>query len=274
MATLLPKMLPVLRTVALVGVGLCALVFFFQRWIAFPGAFRDARRSAPRAPPEVEQLWIETGFGRVESWFFPAEGEGPHPTAIYAHGNGELIDDWTREMADLADHGINALAVEFPGYGFSDGKPARSTIREAFTEAFDRVAARPDVIRDRIVSYGRSMGGGASADLARDRPVAALVLQSTFSSTPSVARSMLVPGFLVRDRFDNVAAIRDFDGPVLLMHGPTDDVLPFEHAERLAAARDGLEITRIDCAHNDCARVWEDIRRHIVRFLREEELMD
>lgn len=270
----LPRLMPLIRVLALAAIGFGVLIFLVQRWIAFPGAYREPLRSAPSPPRSGEQIWLSTDFGRVEAWLFTAEGDGPRPAVIYAHGNGELIDDWAREMRDLAHQRIHALAVEFPGYGFSGGKPTRPKIRATFAEAFDRLAARADVDEDRIVAYGRSMGGGAAGDLTRDRPVAALVLQSTYSSTMAVARSMLVPGLLVRDRFDNAEAVRSFEGPVLLMHGPTDDVLPFSHAERLARAKPGLEITRIDCAHNDCARIWTDIRGHLVGFLRENGILE
>lgn len=274
METWMVKLVPVARVLTLLLVGSGLLVFFVQRWLAFPGALRHPLRAGPVAPAGVEQVWIETSHGRVEAWLFTTEAEGVRPTVVYAHGNGELIDDWRGEMSSLTAEGLNVLAVEFPGYGFSEGKPSRRTIRETFNAAFDRMAARPDVASDRIVAYGRSMGGGAAGDLARDRPVAALVLQSTFSSTMAMARSMLVPGFLVRDRFDNIAALRSFDGPVLLMHGPRDDVIPFSHAERLAATREDLRITTIDCAHNDCARVWPDIRKHLVAFLGEHGIVE
>lgn len=274
----LPRLMPALRVLALSAVAFGLLIFLVQRWIAFPGALREPLRASPTPPRGGEQIWLSTDFGRVEAWLFTAEPPGeraaPAPAVIYAHGNGELIDDWAREMRDLADRGVHALAVEFPGYGFSDGKSTRSTIRATLAEAFDRLTARGDVAEDRIVAYGRSMGGGAAGDLTRDRPVAALILQSTYSSTMAVARSMLVPGFLVRDRFDNADAVRSFDGPVLLMHGPGDDVLPFSHAERLSRAREDLEITRIDCAHNDCAPVWPDIRGHVIAFLQEESILD
>lgn len=265
----LTRLVPLVRVLALGAVGFGVLVFFVQRWIAFPGAVMTSPRSVATAPEGVEQVWLDMEFGRVEAWLFQAPGPGPHPAVLYAHGNGELIEHWVQEMADLARAGATALAVEYPGYGFSAGKPSRASIRATFQVAYDTVAARQDVDGDRIVAYGRSMGGGATADLTRDRPVAALVLQSTFSSTMAMARAMLVPGFLVRDRFDNVGAVADYDGPVLLMHGPGDEVVPYRHAERIAAAREGLEVTRIDCGHNDCGRIWPDIEAEVLGFLRD-----
>mgnify|MGYP002624192845 CR=1 FL=1 len=185
----LARLLPILRVLALSAVGFGALVFFVQRWIAFPGMFTSPPRSGPSAPDGGQQIWLETDAGRVEAWLFPAPGPGPHPAIVYAHGNGELIDHWAVEMADLARAGVSSMAVEYPGYGFSDGKPSRASIRDTFQAAFDTLADRDDVDAARIVAYGRSMGGGAAADLAGHRPAAARVLQSPFSSTTGVPPS-------------------------------------------------------------------------------------
>lgn len=269
----LTRLVPLMRVLALSAVGFGLLVFFVQRWIAFPGAFVDVPRGSPTPPGEGEQVWLDTDFGRVEAWLFRAAGPGPHPAVVYAHGNGELIDHWALEMRDMAAAGVTAMAVEFPGYGFSDGKPTRETIRRTFLAAYDALAARPDIDPTRIIAWGRSMGGGAAGDLSSHRPVAALILQSTFSSTMDAARAMLMPGFLVRDRFDNAGAVRDFEGPVLLMHGLADEVLPYAHAERIASVRSELQVTRIDCGHNDCGRIWPEIRDEVLGFLQGAELL-
>ncbi len=274
------QVLVVGRVLALAILGYFALMFTLQRRMAFPGTSRDSPRLTASAPPDVTQVWLEASFGRVEAWFFSAEGatgavgDVARPTIIFAHGNGELIEDWQSEMERLAAAGLNALIVEFPGYGHSEGKPSRSTLLETFTKAFDWLAARDDVDADRIVAHGRSLGGGVVGDLALNRPIGALVLQSTFSSASAVAREMFVPGFLVRDRFDNRRAVSEFSGPVLLMHGLRDDVIPYAHAEALAAAREGLDITELDCAHNDCAPEWPRIVASLTAFLRSHALLD
>ena len=270
----MPQLLVVGRVLLLAVLGYLGLIFVMQRRMAFPGTSRASPRPTASAPPGVTQVWLEASFGRVEAWFFRAEGDVHRPTIIFAHGNGELIEDWQSAMEHLAAAGPNVLLVEFPGYGHSQGKPSRSSLRETFTLAFDWLAARDDVDPDRIVAHGRSLGGGAAADLASSRPVRALVLQSTFSSATSFARANLVPGFLVRDRFDNLRAVADFSGPVLLMHGVRDDVIPYAHAEALAAEREGLHIIEIDCAHNDCARQWPEIVGSVTAFLRSHGLLD
>lgn len=266
--------LTVARVLVVAYVGWLAFVFLVQRRIAFPGTYREPPRAEARAPEGVEQIWLDTPHGRVESWLIRAPSAASAPTAIFGHGNGELIDDWRDAMALLTLEGVNVLLVEFPGYGFSEGAPTRATIAGAFEAAYDRLRARDDLDAARLFSYGRSMGGGAAADLARTRPVAALVLQSTFSSAAAMARGSFVPGFVVRDRFDNEAVVRETDAPVLVLHGRTDDVIPFAHAERVVSARDGLDVVEIGCGHNDCARVWPEIVAEITDFLRRHGLLE
>jgi hypothetical protein len=251
-----------------------AVMFVSQRRLVFAGSARESPR-ANASPPAagVRQVWLRPSFGRVEAWYLQAEGDASGPTVIFAHGNGELIEDWYGEMKSLRDRGVDVLMVEFPGYGFSEGRPSRERIRETFGCAYDWLVEDMDVDAGRIVAYGRSLGGGAAGDLALDRTVGALVLQSTFASTASLAHAVLLPGFLVRDRFDNERAVGSFAGPVLLMHGPTDEVIPYAHAERLAGAREGLEVVDLDCAHNDCALEWPHIEANVVRFLGDHGLL-
>ena len=121
---------------------------------------------------------------------------------------------------------------------------------------------------ERVVVWGRSIGGGVASDLALSRPVKALILQSTFSSMATLARrSFGAPGFLLRDRYDVARAVAEFEGPVLLMHGARDEVIPYLHAERIAGVRDGLEVQGLDCGHNDCSPYWGEIKEKIARFM-------
>jgi len=255
------------RVVGLGLLGYAALMFVMQRRVVFPGTSRESPRASAAAPAGVTQVWLAASFGRVEAWYFEAFGEGAHPTVVFAHGNGELIDDWQDAMEELRARGVSVLLVEFPGYGFSEGRPSRTSLRETFDAAYEWLVGDASVDASRIVAYGRSVGGGPAADLAMDRPVAALVLQSTFTSTVAMARAMFLPGFLVRDRFDNRRVVTDFPGPVLLMHGIHDDVIPFTHAEGLASAREGLRVDVIECAHNDCASAWPHIMDTLIDFL-------
>ena len=265
-------LLLILRTVGLALFFYALLMFAAQRRVAFPGTAREAPRPRATVPAGVTQVWLRASFGEVEAWLIRAI-EPTAPTLIFAHGNGELIDDWRGAMDDVAAAGANVLLVEFPGYGHSEGRPSRATIRETFQLAYDWLVEGAGVDSEGIVAYGRSIGGGAATDLARDRPVRALVLQSTFSSTMRIARDLFFPGFLVRDRWDNASGVAAYRGPVLVMHGRVDGVIPYHHAETVTSARPGLTVTQIPCGHNDCLLAWPSIVDALAAFLRTHGLL-
>jgi fermentation-respiration switch protein FrsA (DUF1100 family) len=130
--------------------------------------------------------------------------------------------------------------------------------------AFDWAGARAEVDPKRIVAWGRSLGGGAAGALARKRSLAALILESTFTSVRSMARSRGMPGFLIRDPFDNLSVVRAFPGPVLLIHGENDAVIPAENSRALYGAARSAELHLLPCGHNDCPQPWALIHRFLL----------
>jgi uncharacterized protein len=245
-----------------------ALVFFAQRSMLFP-APRFA--GAPPRPAFAEQMWLTTSFGRVEAWFLPPLGVegGPSPLFLFTHGNGELIDFWPEEFEEPRQAGIGVLLLEYPGYGRSDGSPSEVSITESALAAYDWAQQQPQIDKSRIIPYGRSLGGGAAAILATKRAVPALILESSFSSVAEFAAGFGAPRFLVRDPFDSVAALKAFKGPVLILHGDRDDIVPPAHARVLASAAANPTVKFLPCGHNDCPRPWSEVRA----FLEQHGLM-
>ena len=134
---MIPGTLVLVRVVGVAMLAYALLMFAFQRRLAFAGALRDSPRATALAPPGAAQVWLEASFGRVEAWFFGAVERAAAPTVVFAHGNGELIEDWQEAMDSLSAAGVNVLLVEFPGYGHSEGEPSRRALRETFGRAFD-----------------------------------------------------------------------------------------------------------------------------------------
>ena len=91
-----------------------------------------------------------------------------------------------------------------------------------------------------------------AAQLAARRPVAALVLVSSFTSVRDFARTYLAPSFIVRDPFDTLPVLADFAGPVLVVHGRHDTTVPYRNGVALAGASPGARLVTHDVAHNDC----------------------
>ncbi|NNL65708.1 MAG: alpha/beta fold hydrolase [Myxococcales bacterium] len=245
----------------LVLFGFVALACGLQRSLMFPSPPAPAR-SLAEGRSDVEILHV--GDSETEAWFLPAIGaSGPSPVLLFTHGNGELIDHWLAPFQTPRAWGVAVLLLEYPGYGRSGGSPSRSSITQAIVAAYDRLAARPDVDADRIVAYGRSLGGAAACALAAERPLAALVLESSFTSVRAMARRFGLFGPLVRDPFDNLGPVAGFEGPVLVVHGEQDEIIPVAHGRALAAAAEAAELHVLACGHNDCPRPWALLRRFL-----------
>lgn len=249
-----------------------AVVVALQRRIVFP---RHLVRPAPAAGQGLvglQRLWLQGDAGAVEAWLLPGEGVSPAhpgPAVIFAHGNAELIDDWPQRLEPYRQRGITVLLPEYRGYGRSAGRPSEAAIAADFRGFYDRLAARPEVDARRIVLHGRSLGGGVVCALAAQRPAAALILMSTFTSVRTMARAFGLPGFAVLDPFDNLAVVRRFPGPTLLVHGRRDRVIPVRHGQELQrAARHGRLVLYPDADHNDCPPDWATFWPEVWSLLR------
>jgi fermentation-respiration switch protein FrsA (DUF1100 family) len=240
--------------------AVAGIMWTMQHKVAFPAPPTAAWLPRAGAAAGGETVWLDVGGRRVEAWFLPAHTAAPAPLIINAHGNGELIDFWPERMAPLREAGIGVLLVEYPGYGRSEGKPSERSITATMLAAYDWAAAHPRVDARHIVGHGRSMGGGAVGQLARHRELAALILESTYTSLADLVRAHHVPDFLIANRLDTRAALGLYQGPVLILHGVRDVNIPFSHARLLAAAAPRARLVELDCGHNDCPPQWELIR--------------
>jgi fermentation-respiration switch protein FrsA (DUF1100 family) len=118
-----------------------------------------------------------------------------------------------------------------------------------------------------IVLFGRSVGGGAVAALAAQRPSAALILFSTFTDVRTVAARYGLPGWAVRDPFDTLAVVRSYPQPVLIVHGRRDRTIPYAHAVTLHKAAVQGELLALGCDHNDCVTEWRHFWQALQPFL-------
>jgi fermentation-respiration switch protein FrsA (DUF1100 family) len=248
-----------------------------QRTLLFPRYLVRMREHPPR-PAEAESFWLEHGGQRIEVWLVPGHGvsaERPGPAVIFAHGNGELIDDWPAMLEPYRQMGVSVVLPEYRGYGRSRGTPSEHGIVRDFEAVIAALSEDPRVDTQKLVYHGRSLGGGVVCALTRRRAPAALILESTFTSVSDVALGMGMPRrlapYLITDKFDSLPVVESFAGPVLVMHGRVDTLIPMEHAQRLAASNAQAKVVIYESGHNDLpphisrAHYWSQIRTTITR---------
>jgi uncharacterized protein len=261
---------PRFRFFTLAGIAYTAyvlLVFLMQRQVIYPG--RSIRVSG-QPPSGIIPIEVVTASGSGEAWLMPPLNRSPgerRPLVIFFHGNGEVIDYLPAQVEGFRALGMGVLLVEYPGYGRSSGNPSESSITETAVAAYDAVLKREEVDPVLIVIFGRSLGGGAACTLAARRPSAALILQSSFSSTRIFARDFFIPGFLVRDKFDNGAVVAAYRHPILLLHGSNDTTVPPEQSRLLQRLAPHARLVEFRCGHNDFPPDWREFYRITAVFL-------
>ena len=260
----------------LIYVGYAGMVFVAQRGMLYPAPRSVGDIESAPLPRGVERILIHPEGSKTQAWFLPSPvtTSARLPVVIFAHGNGERIEDWWQAFGPLREAGVSVLLVEYPGYGYSEGTPTQTSITETMVLAYDAMRAHDRVDPQRIVGMGRSLGGGAILALSERRQLSHIILQSTFSGIRPFARRFLVPGFLVRDPYDNVQAIREYEGPVLILHGDDDSMIPFAHAQTLVEANTRAVLVPLACGHNDCPPDWTAYWQHILGFLAERGVLE
>ncbi|MBX9256074.1 alpha/beta hydrolase [Desmonostoc muscorum CCALA 125] len=171
-------------------------------------------------------------------------------TILYAHGNAEDLGNIKQTLEQLHAWGFSVLSYDYRGYGTSEGIPTENNAYQDIDSAYNYLTKDLKISPQKIIVWGRSVGGGSAVNLAARRPVAGLIIESTFIS----AFQVIVPfRILPFDKFSNLDKIKNINCPVLVVHGKIDEIIPFSHGKKLFAAASSpkLSLWIEEASHND-----------------------
>ena len=241
--------------VAIVGVAL--LIAYEPHLIFFPERGHSA--TPEDFELDAEELTLpSTDSVTVNGYYVrPRDRSEPIAHLLFSHGNGGNLSGRFWLAKQLSSRGLAVLLYDYRGYGHSTDRFPTETGVYADGEAALAVLVDRAGAPERVVLFGRSLGGGVSYELAARHPeLAAIITDSTFTSIPDMARratvfSPLAP--LVRTRMDNARRIAEVQMPKLILHGTADQLVPFDMAEELRdLARPPVELISIPGAgHNN-----------------------
>jgi Prolyl oligopeptidase family. len=248
-----------LAFLALGGYALIGLVLYFAqtRLIYYPVA--ELFVTPERIGLSYEAVRFETDDGiQLHAWYIPAEGppaESPRAVLLFFHGNAGNISHRLDSIKIFHRLGLSTFIIDYRGYGLSKGQPTEEgTYRDA-EAAWGYLVDTRNIARDKIVVFGRSLGGAVATWLAaRERP-RALIIESTFTSIPDLAARyypFLPVRLLTRFYYDTLATIQRVHCPVLVIHSTEDEIIPFHHSRRIFdAANEPKQLLTIQGGHND-----------------------
>lgn len=227
----------------------------------------------------------------LNAWFLPAQdkngdkyGGKANATVLFLHGNAENISTHFRNVAWLPAAGFNVLALDYRGYGASEGTPSLAGMQLDIDAAMRHLLAHKDVDPNRIVIFGQSLGGALAiyyvAHSAYRANIRAVVIDSAFSDYRRIAKEKLAASFItwpfqwlpwltIDDDYspaNSVAAISPL--PLLLIHGDHDVVVPAHNSQQLfERAKEPKELWIVPGAEHTQSLNNEALRKRLVEFL-------
>lgn len=203
---------------------------------------------------DYEDVELDSADGeRLHGWWIP------HPQArgalLFLHGNGGNISHRLESIRLFHELGLGVLIIDYRGYGRSSGRPDEAGTYLDAAAGWRHLLEARGIDPARTVIYGESLGGAVAIHQAVDARCGALIVSSTFTSIVDIGRHhypYLPVSWLARFRYPGIDLIGRAGCPVLILHGPEDEIVPFAMGEQLfAAAPEPKQFVRLAGGHND-----------------------
>lgn len=202
--------------------------------------------------PDVRNVWVEVEGARLHALHL--QRPGARGLVFFLHGNGGNLASWFVNTEFYRHAGYDLFMLDYRGYGRSSGQISSEAqlmgdVRAAFAQVAPLYQGRP------VVVYGRSLGSGLAAQLATEVHPALTVLVSPYRSMVALAGEQypFVPTVLLRYPLRTDLAVGQIRGPLWLVHGERDTLIPPAHSEALqGTAGPRARLLRLpEAGHND-----------------------
>ncbi len=255
----------------------CGSLFFY------PGKQLYDNPSARRFSPE--DVYFKTPDGlTLHGWFFQTTKPDAGATILVLHGNAENLSTHVNSVLWLVPEGFNLFIFDYRGYGKSQGSPGIKGVHVDAEAALKALLSMPRVEKERIIVLGQSIGGAIGvytvANTSYKERIAALVIDSAFSSYRRIAREKLSQfvmtwpfqyplSFLFTDDYSPVKWIKQVSPvPLLIIHGEQDPVVPIHHGQILYdAAVQPKELWKSTVPGHVSSFADKRVREKLVRYL-------
>ena len=263
---------------ALLAIGAtgCMILEMKERELLYR-PMRDYARTPADVGLAFEDVWIdvasETGDGRerVHAWWLPS-GKPGAPAILYLHGIRWSLGSNLFRIARWRELGFNVLAIDYRGFGRSDGDlPSEMQIYADARAAWHELVRREPHSELRFI-YGHSLGAAVALELgATVDDAAGVIAEAGFTSVADLVAESYAPlNLLVSQRFDALERARVLKAPALFIHGTADRFVPPAMSEKLfAVAPQPKKLHMIEGANhgNWNGAGLDDYRRVILEFV-------
>jgi fermentation-respiration switch protein FrsA (DUF1100 family) len=233
----LQSIIPLLLLGLLLYIAQSLYLYLFQDRLVYLSDYPSRELSATPAQIglEFESVNLSASDGvRLHGWFLPHEK--PRATLLFFHGNAGNISHRLDSLAMFHHLGLSVLIIDYRGYGQSEGDTSEAGIYRDAEAAWHHLTLERQIAPDRILLFGRSLGGAVAGYLASQHEALGVVLESTFTSAPDLASDLypwLPARWLARLDYDTRTRLSAIGMPLMIVHSREDEIIPFSHAEIL-----------------------------------------
>ena len=219
---------------------LALMVYLFQDRMVFlsnlPGRALDA--SPGDIGLDYNDVSLTTSDNeRLHGWYIPAEPS--KGVLLFFHGNAGNISHRLDSIRTFHELGLDTLIIDYRGYGQSTGKASEQGTYLDAQAAWDYLVDTHGIPADRIIVFGRSLGGAIGTWLGVQNTPAAVIIESSFSSGVDIARRLypFLPVHLItRLQYPVADYASQLNCPVLVVHSRHDEIIPFTMGQAIYAA--------------------------------------
>ena len=233
--------------------SVCLYLFLMQgRMIFYPT--RKLQASPADIGLDYESVTLSTSDNvTLHGWFIPApEARG---TLLFFHGNAGNISHRLDSLKIFHNLGLATFIIDYRGYGRSQGSISEQGTYLDGEAAWGYLTHTRKIPAQQIIVFGRSLGAAIAAHVAAGHEPGGLILESALTSVPDMGVQLypfMPVRLLSRFNYDTRKALFSVSCPVLIIHSPHDDIIPFEHGLRLyESARGAKSFLEIRGDHNE-----------------------
>ena len=204
-----------------------------------------------RQAADVHETWVAVPGARLNALHLKLPN--PDGVVFFLHGNAGNLERWFVNTDFYRRANLDLFMLDYRGFGKSSGRIESQAQLEADVRAAWAQVAPAYAGKKRVI-YGRSLGTGLAAMLAAENRSELTVLVSPYASMVQMAAEKYpwVPAAVLRYPLRTDERLPLVQGPLLLVHGDRDTLIPIVHSERLQALVPRARLLRVPgAAHGD-----------------------
>jgi len=227
----------VMSIILALAIGLMGVNLFFNyaledSFIYFP------EKEMVSTPKEIglayEDIYLQTTDNvKINCWY--VNNPESKKVILFFHGNGGNISHLVSLLKYFYELPVDVCLLEYRGYGRSEGKASAGNFYQDAQLVYDYLVDKKNYLPRDIVVWGWSLGSCVAIDLAVNKKVGGVIIQSGLTSVNDML-SKKYPFFLhlllhLKSDFNNTKRLKKLGVPILFMHSKKDQIIPYEMGE-------------------------------------------